>query len=71
MKGVGFTIARHRCFSRSPSRVNTDKLCCIGHAASSEKTCFLSELRLTWVDVSEMILDESIWLIWCQVSSGV
>lgn len=86
MKGVGFTIARHWCFSRSRSRVNTDKLeesggiCCIGHTASSEKTCFLSELRLTWVDVLEMVqsvevtvwsVDQNIWLIWCHVSSGV
>lgn len=41
--------------------MNTDKLgesggvCCIGHTASSEKICFLSELQLTWVDVLEMV----------------
>ena len=74
------------CFSKSHSCVNTDKLegsggmCCIGHAASSEKICFLSELRLMGVDVLEMVQpveatvwsgDEKIWLIWCQVSSWV
>lgn len=41
--------------------MNTDELeesggvCCRGHAASSEKSCFLAKLWLMWVDMLEMV----------------
>lgn len=50
MKSLDLPALSTSCFSRSCSHVSTDKLedsggmCCRGHAASSEKFCFLPGL---------------------------